>query len=731
MSQIPTQYIDVSLVTRLRLNAWAGINPVLLTGSLDWLAYGGITLLHLLTGLLFIFNTASGQSDGFHSLPLDEAWTRMVYARNFAEHFAFQYNPGTAEAGFTSPLWVILLGGIYKVTAFTGVTLPAIAKLLGIGFGIGASIVALKLVQTITGSKGLALMAAAVIALEPFFTFSKVSGTESALFAFAALAAAAAYYRNRLAWTGVLLALAVAARPEGLLLLVLTGIALGLKILWERGDLRLVPGKDLLIAIKVAGPSALVILLSTAMNMTANGTPYPNSYLVAHVPTGLLDLPNLWSLLGGYLASTSFFASSGIAASSVLLVLAWIRYIRHRRFNGLPLLAFPLVLIYSMSVNLPFEASGWTITDRRYLDPVLPFLVVGLSVGIFYARGLLGSLGLSMRTGESTSLLKWKGAGWAIIRPGSTGAKWIGLILTLFFGLLVILPYAQIPRDFVALSQQYSWNNRNLQEVNVAAAHWVAQNLPKEAVLGVLEGGAIRFFGNQSVIDLSGINTHTAIGKPVFQAAQEHNIDYLVAFRNIYFDSWPRGDEVAAFSTEQNTILPGAELVVYQVSWDRVVTLADKTIPHTLDVSGLVLIDFLDVGNQAQEEAHFYALDQPSTLVERVFHIAKEQGQGIDIKDDARTSTGSEEFVVKSQPGRPLILAKRYDAAVGGSVAVYVEDKFVGDWDLAPRDFVFGEDTFHIGPEVITGTTTKLRFEYLMRPGTNLNSFYYWIYTSR
>ncbi len=281
------------------------------------------------------------------------------------------------------------------------------------------------------------------------------------------------------------------------------------------------------------------------------------------------------------------------------------------------------------------------------------------------------------------------------------------------------------------MSRQYSWNNRNLQEVNVAAAHWMAGNLPEAAVVGVLDGGAIRFFGNQSVIDLSGINTHTAIGKPVFEAAQEHNIDYLVAFRNIYFDSWPLGDEVAAFSTPQNTILPGPELVVYQVNWDRAVILADKTLPHTLDVSDLVLIDFLDVGDQAQEEAHFYALDQPSTLVERVFHIAREEGQSIDIKDDARTSTGSEEFVVKSQPGRPLILAKRYDAAIGGSVVVYVEDKFVGDWDLAPREFVFGEDTIHIGREVITGTTTKLRFEYLIRPGTNLNSFYYCVYASR
>ena len=137
------------------------------------------------------------------------------------------------------------------------------------------------------------------------------------------------------------------------------------------------------------------------------------------------------------------------------------------------------------------------------------------------------------------------------------------------------------------------------------------------------------------------------------------------------------------------------------------------------------------MGNQTQEEAHFYSLTQPSALVERIFHMDRENGTSVDVKDEARTSTGSEEFIVKSQPGRPLIIIKRYDAAVGGAMNVYVNNIFVGEWELAPRDFVFGEDTFHIGPEQITDTTTRLRFEYLKRPATSLNSFYYWIYTIR
>ena len=731
MAHTPAPSFDVSIVTRLRMRAWDG---VILHGEVVspwWLAYAGIGLLHLVTGLVFVFNSASGQVPGFHSLPLDEAWVRMVYARSFADNFAFHYNPGTAEAGFTSPLWVVLVGAFYKVFAFTGVTLPAIAKLLGIAFAIGSSIVGLRLVRGITGSPGLGVVAAVIIALEPGFAFAKVAGLEVSLFAFVALGAAAAFYHGRLKLTGVMLALAVAARPEGFLLVILTVVALALKVLWERGDLRLVPKADLLDGAKVAGPAVLAGLLVAIFYNTVNGTPYPNSYLVAHFPMGLFNLPNLWNLAQGYLFQTSFLAPSVMAATVTLLVLASIRYLRHRRFAALPLLAFPVVLFYGLSVSLPLGPQPWDIASRRYLDASLPFLAVGLVVGTYYANRLLGGLGLTLRQGVPNRLWSLEESRLVRFRSGSDTAKWFSLLLTLLFVLLAIMPYVRIPRDLVVLGQDYSWNSRNLNEVSVAAASWIDQNLPADSTIGVVNGGALRFFGNRRVVDLSGVNTHTAIGKPILEAAEAEGVDFLVAFRNIYFDSWPLGQEVFSWSTNRNTILDGAELVVYQADWDRPVQFADKGVPQTVDVSQLRLLDSLDVGHQTQEEAHFYALSQPSTVVERIFHIAKEEGVGVNIKDEARTSTGVEQFVVKSVPGRPLIVVKRYDAAVGGALAVYVDNQFVGDWELAVRDFVFGEDTFLIAAQLVIDATTELRFEHLPNPNTTLNSFYYWIYTIR
>jgi hypothetical protein len=170
--------------------------------------------------------------------------------------------------------------------------------------------------------------------------------------------------------------------------------------------------------------------------------------------------------------------------------------------------------------------------------------------------------------------------------------------------------------------------------------------------------------------------------------------------------------------------------VLYRAHWDRPVSFADKSIPYTIDTSGLRLLDSLDVGVPGQEESRFYSLAQPGGLVERIFHVTQDAGSRVAIRDQGRTTTGSEEFVIRSEPGRPLIIAKRYDAAVGGAMAVYVDGSFVGEWRLAPREFVFGEDTFRVGREFITGPTAHLRFQHLPGSGGNLNSFYYWVYTT-
>ena len=578
MPYLRAQDPDISIVTRFRLGVWPSLMPLPKVGLSDLLIYSGIAILHLFTGILFLVNTASGQAAGLDTLPLDDAWTHLVYARSFVEHFAFYYNPGVVEAGATSPLWVILVGLSYKILGFTGITLAATAKILRILLATGASVVALNLVARITGSKALGAIAAAIIALEPGYSFTKVAGVEASLFGFTSLASAASFYYNRLILTGGLLALAVASRPEGALLALLTLAALMLKLLWERGDLRLVSRADVVSVLKVAVLPMLVALAIASFNFMTNGTPYPNSYLVKHVPLGLFNYANLWNLVLGYLLNTSFFSGFGALATIPLLIMAGMAYVRQGRFRAVPLLLFPFTLCYVLSVTVPLDSSPWSILSRRYLDPILPFIAVGLVVGAQHARRLFEGLSVALRQRASHQPSNSPEEGLFGPGAGPASAKWASLGLTLAFLALLIMPYAQFPSRWISLISEYSWNSRNVDQLNGAAARWIDQSLPPDAVIGTVESGAIRFFGGRQVVDLSGVNTHTAIGKPISQVAEEHHIGYLVALRNIYFDSWPSGEEVISFHVAGDDGLGQRELVVYRANWDLEIKFANKPV---------------------------------------------------------------------------------------------------------------------------------------------------------
>ena len=74
------------------------------------------------------------------------------------------------------------------------------------------------------------------------------------------------------------------------------------------------------------------------------------------------------------------------------------------------------------------------------------------------------------------------------------------------------------------------------------------------------------------------------------------------------------------------------------------------------------------------------------------------------------------------------MVAKRYDAALGGKLKVFANGSEVGEWVLADNDFFFGVDSFDIPGSFIIGDTTILRFEVVPEPGrTGGNSFMWWI----
>ena len=117
-------------------------------------------------------------------------------------------------------------------------------------------------------------------------------------------------------------------------------------------------------------------------------------------------------------------------------------------------------------------------------------------------------------------------------------------------------------------------------------------------------------------------------------------------------------------------------------------------------------------------------MEGAGAVVERVFRTVFDGN----IKDEATTFSVSEEFTVRSVPDQILIVAKRYDAALRGTLRVFANGVEVGEWKLAEQEFFFGVDSYDIPGSFIVGDSTILKFEVIPEPGhTTGNSFMWWI----
>jgi len=683
--------------------------------STAWWPYALLAIVQAAAGMIYLFNSASGVPAGFDSFPLDDAWTHMVYARNFGESLQFFYNPGEPESGMTSPLWVMTVGLGWRVLGPFGVSLMATAKVIAFVLSFASAVLVMRIVTRVSGLLRLGIVAGLLVAAEPTFAFASASGMEIALFAFLALAASWAYMQGRLRTAGWLFALAAISRPEGYILL---GIALAASIarrLWQREHLELINKEDAREVLDLLLPALILGGAWAVYNYSVNGGLLPNTFYAKHRDMGLLPLGNIANVLRGYYHQLGFFWTFVVPVTATIASAGVWMLTRARRFHAAPLVLFPVALTYAAAVNQPFVPTYWNFFTRRYLDAVIPFLVILIVLGLLQA----------WRT-----LQVWRGTR-APADPSEAHVYNFGLNV-LMVG-LVLLPFVGLPIKWGTLPKEYSWDARSVDEVDVATGKWIAENLPADARIGVGDAGAMRFFGNRYTYDLVGLNSHEAIGRPPLEFAAEKQIDYVFVFKSVYFDSWPQGrfEYQVEAPPAPRPILGGRLMAGYRAEWTAEIVRADSTSPQQVDFRalGMRIIDQIDAGNteapaHASEEAHAYELTGGGVTTEREFRIAEDTT----LRDEARTFTGAEQFTVKSIAGEKLIVIKRYDANVVGSLRVFADDEEVGEWQLAPRDYFFGEDIFVVPASFITRATTDLRFEVIPVPGRNTaDTFYYWI----
>jgi hypothetical protein len=671
----------------------------------------GLAALHTAAVFLFLGASASGDGAWFSRLPLDEVWARLVYVRSFADSFTFEFNPGEMEAGATSPLWVALLGLIARIFGASDDALPGLAKALSMGFGTLCCWMAFKVTWQVTGKWAVALLTGAVVAVEPHFAFAAASSMEVTLFAALALAASWAYLRGRVRTAGVLAALTVSARPEGILLAALVLGATLARWIWRREGALLQRREDVQEMAWLGLPPLLVIAVGITYNWSVNGTPLPGTYLARHEELGLAPLPNIWNVWLGYFHELPFMDGLAWLVALPVITLGGVALLRRHRFSAAPLALFTLALAYAASVTFTRPSEEWGFADRRHMDAAVPFIAV------LFAAGLVWSWQLIRR---------WHRAQ----KPRSERERRALLITAhLIAGALVIIPLVSLPVEWSELTAEYSWDSQDVSAVNVAMGRWLAENTPEDVVIGAAPAGAARFLSHRVVLDLDGAHTHDALRSTPLEFAAERQVDYIVAFQSPYFDSVPgrpvAHEEVAAF----NSSLPSNVMRAYGPPGGEGDAVVLRSSLVLFDASGLAVMDTVDVANLSapaaiSEATHDYGLEGAASSVKRTARTA----EGVSVEDDARVFSAAEELTVTSIPGQPLTVVKRYDAAVGGRLRVFADGVEVGVWELPRGEFFFGEAAFTILGETVTQNRTRLRFEVIPTQAALAgNSYFYWI----
>ncbi len=429
--------------------------------------------------------------------PMDDAYIHFVYARNLAEHGKLMFNyPTEKGVGTSSPLWVLLLTGGYRV----GIPLHLLAKGLGIGALSIVGVALYLLLRPIWGAIAALGGALAAVLSGPMVWFA-LSGMETTLFLALGLGALLAYRAERWAWLGILLGLLTLARPEGLAL----ALAVGIVEVWRRRGIprRLVVAGAL--CALVAAPWFLYLYQRTGHFLPTSGlskhfttamgvrlVAAQNPFLAALSRLTPLTYTGLWAIylvefvLGGMALPPPRLAVGAVVGNPHYTLSIW-------AILGLIGMVIPLLWKTVRRLGEFRRWPEWLQDPNR--RPWLAFLLWLILHNLAYIA-FLPVPGTASRYGAVNHIALWLGLvgglrffahrpllsrGWAI-------------------GLLVLLMACGIYWNGV-----YDANLEHMQNVRIAAARFVRGAVPPDHLCAAFDIGAVRYYGERPILDLYGL----------------------------------------------------------------------------------------------------------------------------------------------------------------------------------------------------------------------------------
>jgi hypothetical protein len=425
-------------------------------------------LVYLLAVTILIFVLFSGWG-------YDDPYITYRFASNLISGEGFVYNPGERILSTTTPLFALLLAAI---GAFWR-EIPLAANLVG-ALSIAAGALFLwDLAQTWETP----LVGWTALLLYPTFPLLLATlGSETPLYIALILGSFAGYARRRYNWAALFAALAVLARPDGLLVPVLLGMHY---LITER---RLIPWQAVII---FAGLVLPWLVFSTFYF----GSPIPAT-LATKQHQGSMAISQRFvqgtlAILKPYSQAWNYW----VEACYGLLGLGWAG-LRARRW----LLFLSWGAIYFIAYALlGVSRYHW------YYAPFVPVIVV------------LAGLGVSA----------------LVSLTGQRFPRLSSPIPTLLFFMILVIPL---------LPGQIQWAGdipvqTSRLDIYRAVGQWLDANLPPDASVGALEVGIIGYFAHRPMVDFAGLiqpevagqlNNGTTSDDAALFAAYKYQPDFLV-----------------------------------------------------------------------------------------------------------------------------------------------------------------------------------------------------------
>jgi hypothetical protein len=481
-----------------------------------WIQWSSLLGIALFSVGLYLLQSWRMQGFGF---PLDDSWIHQTYARNLVQEGVWAFHSQQASSGSTAPLWTLLLSVGYLIGAHPKLWSYGLGVLL---LGLSAWTAATWFGQRSGKDAPWSLAMAGLVFAEWHLVWGALSGMEVIAEILVILAMFWLLEKDgQPGWLlGGLVGLGMWIRPDAVTLV------LPMTWSWFLGRPIDFSSRHRRILQALAG-AFLMLIPYLLLNYTHSGSLWPSTYYAKQAEYAVLrDLP-FWRRL------IRMAQQPLVGVGAVLLpglLYSAIRDIRARAWRRLGALVWigSFIALYALRLPVVYQ-------HGRYLMPVIPVLL------------LLGMQGMHTWC-ERMSVSGWR---WVL------GRAWQATTV-IVSGTFLVLGSRAYARDVAIIETEM-----------VAAARWISERTPPNALVAAHDIGALGYYGERPIVDLAGLVSPEVVPfmrdeRALVRYLDEQKADYLMTFPDWYPLLTARAEPV--FRTEEiySPAVGGENMTVYR-----------------------------------------------------------------------------------------------------------------------------------------------------------------------